>query len=80
MRDATSLAGLAGGSLVIECSPCGRRGVFSLDRLRQRYGTTAPLLDVFLTLTESCPWQVRCGARLPNQYGRACRARIASGV
>lgn len=68
------LCDLRGRRFVIACEPCGRRGVYDLDRLRHRYGEHVDLYDLFVTLTQSCRYQHRTRQRRPNQYGRACRA------
>lgn len=62
--------------LVILCSPCGRRGSYRIDRLRQRFGPHASVLDVYLALTQSCRFQREVGSRTPNVYGMTCRAKL----
>lgn len=62
--------------IVIACGPCGRRGVYSLDRLRQRFGDRASVLDVYLRLTQTCRYQREVGSRPPNVYGVGCRAKL----
>jgi hypothetical protein len=62
--------------LVILCSPCGRRGSYRIDRLRQRFGPHASVLDVYLALTQSCRFQREPGSRTPNVYGVGCRAKL----
>lgn len=62
--------------ITITCSPCERRGVYALDRLRQRFGDHASVLDVYLHLTQTCRWQREVGSRAPNVYGIGCRAKL----
>ena len=61
--------------LVIECGPCGRRGVYDLKRLMQRYGEYSTTLDLYLRCTQTCRWQTEVGGRRPDAYS-ACRAKI----
>lgn len=70
------LCDVGGRRLLIWCTPCNRRGSYSLDRLRRRYGEHACIYEVFVHLTQTCRWQHEVGARRPNQYGRACRAML----
>ena len=70
------LCDLRGRHLLVECPPCGRRGLYDLERLRQRFGDHADLYDVYLRLTQTCRYQRAVGTRQPNQYGRTCRAAI----
>ncbi|KQP29840.1 hypothetical protein ASF49_14230 [Methylobacterium sp. Leaf104] len=62
--------------LVVLCSPCGRRGSYGVERLRQRFGAQASMLDVYLTLTQTCRFQREAGSRTPNVYGLTCRAKL----
>jgi hypothetical protein len=62
--------------LVILCSLCNRRGSYRVDRLHQRFGEHASVLDVYLTLTQSCRFQREVGSRTPNVYGVECRAKL----
>ena len=68
------LCDLRGRRFVIACDPCGRRGRYDIDRLRQQHGDHIDLYDLFVLLTQSCRYQHRTWHRRPNQYGRACRA------
>lgn len=70
------LCDLRGRRLLVECPPCGRRGLYHLERLRQRFGDHADLYDVYLRLTQTCRYQRAVGTKQPNQYGRTCRAAI----
>ena len=71
-----ALCDLPGRRLVIACEPCGRRGDYSLERLRRRFGPHASEWDVYLALTQSCRYQRERGSRSPNQYGISCRAKL----
>jgi hypothetical protein len=62
--------------LVIACGPCERRGVYRVARLRERFGDHASILDVYLSLTQTCRWQREVGSRQPNVYAAGCRARL----
>jgi hypothetical protein len=62
--------------LVILCSPCGRRGSYRVDRLGERFGAHASVLDVYLALTQTCRFQREVGSRTPNVYGVGCRAKL----
>ena len=45
------LCDLRSAHLVVACGPCGRRGVYRMDRLRKRFGGHASTMDVYLRLT-----------------------------
>lgn len=62
--------------LVILCSPCNRRGSYRVDRLGQRFGAHASVLDVYLALPQTCRYQREVGSRTPNVYGVGCRAKL----
>ncbi len=70
------LCDLRASHVVIACGPCGRRGVYRLERLRRTFGDHASILDVYLRLTQTCRWQREIGSRPPNQYGVGCRAKL----
>ena len=69
------LCDLRSRELVVTCGPCARRGVYRMDRLRERFGKHASIMDVYLELTQSCRWQRPVGSRIPNPYGTVCRAK-----
>jgi hypothetical protein len=58
--------------LRIECDKCGRRGLYHLDRLIERYGIEAKLFDWTDEITADCPRKQAvnlndiCGARCPD--------------
>ena len=70
------LCDLRGRHLILACTPCHRRGLYDLDRLRHRFGQHACVYEVYVRLTQTCPYQHPVGARRPNQSGRACRAQL----
>ena len=63
-------------AVTITCSPCDRRGVYALSRLRIHFGDHASVLDVYLHLTQTCRWQREVGSRTPNVYGMGCKAKL----
>lgn len=77
-HDGEPLGLLPGRWLIIACAPCRRRGRYRLDRLRHRFGDSARLYDVYVALTQTCRFQHAAGMRVPNQYGRGCRAHVAT--
>jgi hypothetical protein len=74
--DVERLCDVRAERLVILCSPCGRRGSYRVDRLGQRFGEHASVLDVYLALTQTCRYQREVGSRTPNVYGVGCRAKL----
>lgn len=70
------LCDLRSRQLVITCSVCNRCGIYNMERLRQRFGEHACIMDVYLRLTQTCRWQRELGSRTPNVYGIGCRAKI----
>ena len=64
------------GRLRVACDHCGRRGSYSVARLRERYGAKIGLGDLLRLLTASCKWQRRPGERGPRQYEPRCLAYL----
>lgn len=64
---ATTLSDLVSPTLTLACTPCGRRGVYSVARLKTKHGD-ARLTDLRSFLTAGCPKHVthenmsRCAA------------------
>ena len=58
--------------LNVECDKCGRRGLYHLDRLIERYGIDAKLFDWSDDITADCPRKQAmnlndvCGVRCPD--------------
>ncbi|WP_244472737.1 hypothetical protein [Methylobacterium sp. Leaf89] len=74
--DVERLCDVRAERIVLLCSPCGRRGSYVIERLRQRFGAHASVLDVYLALTQTCRFQREVGSRTPNVYGITCRAKL----
>lgn len=70
------LCDVRGERIVVACRPCGRSGFYGVERLRQRFGPHASMLDVYLALTQTCRFQREVGSRTPNVYGMTCRAKL----
>lgn len=70
------LCDLRAERLVILCSPCERRGFYQVNRLRQRFGDHASVLDVYLALTQTCRSQreVECRATLDTSGGTTTKS------
>ena len=74
--DMERLCDVRGERIVVACRPCGRSGSYGVERLRQRFGPHASMLDVYLALTQTCRFQREVGSRTPNVYGTTCRAKL----
>lgn len=76
VHDVERLCDVRAERILVLCSPCGRQGSYRVDRLCQRFGAHASVLDVYLALTQTCRFQREVGSRTPNVYGMTCRAKL----
>jgi len=59
-------------TLVVQCDKSGRKGSYSVTRLKERYGADAKLSDWLARMTADCPkrnnvdWSDRCAAEMPD--------------
>ena len=49
-----TIANLPGPTVTIVCTPCRRRGVYGIDRLRARFGADMPLPSLLFRLAVGC--------------------------
>jgi hypothetical protein len=58
--------------LYLHCEKCGRKGKYRIDRLVEKRGANAKLIDWLDEVTADCPRKIKrnysdqCGARCPD--------------